>query len=331
VNTTTTNPLDVMWIKTSTAPNAATTGWERAITEVAGTAAPINWHLAGWRPSAQHKLSAAGGFVRLDLHDVRERRELGKRTARSHLDFAALIALVGTSAFAQIEPPSLTTGSFDFRYCRLAGCTLTGTLLLPDGSTGAPSIAWAADADGSGTGFYRGAANNIYVVGNGTASMRLNAGGILPVTTNAIDLGTSLLQWRTLYLSGSLQGGSTKTLAETSATGFVTITVPNSGGCAGKVAYTVFAADATNTQIKSGELHFSAVANSSGTVTAASVSDVNTLNPVSSGTLTNTMTSTTAANATTLLANATSSLTQTTLEIRYRVELHGGTCTVTGL
>jgi hypothetical protein len=41
---------------------------------------------------------------------------------------SALIALVGLSAFAQIEPPSLTTGSFDFRYCKLAGCTMTGTL-----------------------------------------------------------------------------------------------------------------------------------------------------------------------------------------------------------
>jgi hypothetical protein len=155
---------------------------------------------------------------------------------------------------------------------------------------------------------------------------------ILPASTNnTLDIGDSTHLVRSAYVGTSLQGSSTKTLAETSATGFVTITVPNSGGCAGYVDYTVFAADATNTQLKSGQLYFSAAATSGGTVTAATISDVNTLNPVTSGTLTNTMTSTTAANATTILANATSSLTQTTLEIRYRVMLQGGACTVTGL
>jgi hypothetical protein len=152
-----------------------------------------------------------------------------------------------------------------------------------------------------------------------------------PTGNNAQDLGTTANQVKSAYIATSIQGSQTKTLTETSATGFVTITVPSSGGCAGYVDYTVFAADATNTQLKSGQLYFSAAATSGGTVTAATISDVNTLNPVTSGTLTNTMTSTTAANATTLLANATSSLTQTTLEIRYRVMLQGGTCTVTGL
>jgi hypothetical protein len=240
--------------------------------------------------------------------------------------FVALLC-IAVSASAQLE----TVGLAPWGACSTTGCTMTGALLFPDGAPGAPSIAWASDADGSGTGFYRGAANNIYVVANGSASVRMNSGGILPVTTNAADFGTSALQWRTLYLAASLQGGATKTLAETSATGFVTITVPSSGACSGKAVYTVFAADATNTQAVSGELHFSAVANSSGTVTAAAVSDQHTLNPVSSGTLTNTMTSTTAANSTTLLSNATSSLTQTTLEIRYRIELDAGACTVTGL
>jgi hypothetical protein len=165
----------------------------------------------------------------------------------------------------------------------------------------------------------------------GTTKFIASATGFLPQTTNAVDLGQTNLLFRTAFLGTSLQGSSTKTLTETSATGFVTITVPNSGGCAGYVDYTVFAADATNTQLVSGQLFFSAAANSSGTVTAAAVSDQHALNPVTSGTLTNAMTSTTAANATTLLANATSSLTQTTLEIRYRVMLQGGTCTVTGL
>jgi hypothetical protein len=129
--------------------------------------------------------------------------------------------------------------------------------------------------------------------------------------------------------TASEQGSASKTLTESSATAFVVITVANSSACAGRVDYTVFAADATNTQAKSGELFFATVANSSGTVTKATISDVNTLNPVSSGTLTNTMTDTTGANTYTLLANAVSSLTQTTLNIKYLVHITSGTCTVT--
>lgn len=128
----------------------------------------------------------------------------------------------------------------------------------------------------------------------------------------------------------TLQGGAVKTLTESAATEFVYVTIPSSGAVSGRVVYTVFAKDASNTQAKSGELFLSAVANSSGTVTAATLSDVNTQNPCSSGTLTNTMTQDVAtANTIKLSANAVSSLTQTTLEVRYRVELSGGTATVT--
>lgn len=127
----------------------------------------------------------------------------------------------------------------------------------------------------------------------------------------------------------SIQNTGSRTLTESSATAFVAITVANSSACSGYVDYTVFAADATNTQAKSGQLFFSTVANSSGTVTKATINDANTLNPVSSGTLTNTMTDTTGANTYTLLANAVSSLTQTTLNIKYLVHVTSGNCTVT--
>jgi hypothetical protein len=165
----------------------------------------------------------------------------------------------------------------------------------------------------------------------GSQKWTIDSTTIQPAATNTSDLGLTNRAFRTAYVATSLQGSATKTLPETTATGFVTIAIPNSGGCAGYVDYTVFAADATNTQLVSGQLFFSAAATSGGTVTAAAVSDQHTLNPVTSGTLTNTMTSTTGANLLTLLANATSSLTQTTLEVRYRVMLQGGVCTVTGL
>jgi hypothetical protein len=146
----------------------------------------------------------------------------------------------------------------------------------------------------------------------------------------APTLGSPSGRWLNTY-TANIQGSQTKTLTESSATGFVTITVASSEGAAGRIDYTILAKDATNTQLKSGQLFFSAAANSTGTVTAAAVSDVNTLNPCTSGTLTNTMDSTQAANATTIRANAASSLTQTTLEIRYRVVSLGGTFTVTPL
>jgi hypothetical protein len=49
----------------------------------------------------------------------------------------------------------------------LSGGTLTGSLLVPDGSLGAPSVAFSSDADGTGTGIYRSAANTGNLVANG--------------------------------------------------------------------------------------------------------------------------------------------------------------------
>jgi hypothetical protein len=150
---------------------------------------------------------------------------------------------------------------------------------------------------------------------------------------HATTAGTVYVGQRTIG-TGTVQvpvgiGAGSKTLTESVATGFVTISVASSEVTAGLIEYAVVAADATNTQAKSGQVFFSAAANSTGTVTAAALSDVNTLNPCTSGTLTNTMTQTTAANSITFLANAASSLTQTTLVVRYRVTLYSGTATVT--
>lgn len=186
----------------------------------------------------------------------------------------------------------------------------------------------------TGTGVVRAMtlnSNTITVQVNGSSRYQINNTAFVPTTDNSLDLGSSASQrFRTAYIATSIQAGAVKTLPETTATGFVTLAIANSNGCAGKAVYTVFAADATNTQLVSGELFFAAAATNAGAVTAA-ISDQHNLNPVTSGTLTNTMTNTTGTNLLTLLANATSSLTQTTLEVRYRIELQGGTCTVTGL
>lgn len=72
-----------------------------------------------------------------------------------------------------------------------AGGTLTGPLLLPDGTAGAPSWAWASDADGTGTGMFRPVANNLGVAINGVEFIRLGA-SVWAVSVNARDsLGMS--------------------------------------------------------------------------------------------------------------------------------------------
>lgn len=285
--------------------------------------------------------------------------------------FAAVFIAFAAHADGPVSSGGLKRALADSLYCALAGCTMSGAItfngtkvqtgganILNIGNgTNAQSLRVYNTDDGAGNAEYGQVdwttSSNVLTIGTvktGTGTQRnmtlngntinlqaagstrwiLSSGDFSPSTVG-IDVGKTGAQIRTTYLALSLQGSTTKTLTETSATGFVTITVPNSGGCAGYVDYTVFAADATNTQLVSGQLFFSAAATNAGVVTAATISDQHNLNPVTSGTLTNTMTSTTAANATTLLANATSSLTQTTLEIRYRVMLQGGTCTVTGL
>jgi hypothetical protein len=233
---------------------------------------------------------------------------------------------LGTTIWAQVTVS--TSGGVG-----AAGSGNGVTGYFADGTVAAPSVAWASDADGAGTGFYRASADNISMAINGSQawlfnnSFHLTPGG----ATSTRDLGSTGLQIRDFFIARSIQGSSTKTLTESAATGFVTVSVANSTVVAGRVVYSIRASDATDTQGKTGELFFSCVATSAGVVTCGTISDVNTQNPVSTGTLTNTMTNTTAANLITLLANAASSLTQTTLRIDYRVELMGNTAAVTGL
>lgn len=154
--------------------------------------------------------------------------------------------------------------------------------------------------------------------------------GFIPSFTNVFPLGGTANRFTVAYANG-VQGGWTKTLTESSATPFVTIAVPNSTPVSGTVRYIAWAKDSTNTQAKRGIVHFSTVANSSGTLTTAALSETNALNPCSSGTFTCSVTKTDGTNLLTLNADAASSLTQTTLEMWYRVELDGYDQTVTAL
>jgi hypothetical protein len=129
-------------------------------------------------------------------------------------------------------------------------------------------------------------------------------------------------------------GVNKKTLTESSATTFVKITIPSSTAAptqcyqAGTVFYTIFAADGTDFQARSGQLCFVAV-NKAGTITSlgfrpdGQTTIDNTTDGVaaSSGTLTNVFTITSTGGIISILANAVSSLTQTSLFIVYSVVL----------
>lgn len=239
------------------------------------------------------------------------------------VSIAQTLTVTGATALSTLSTSGLAT---------LNSLTVTpGAALIASGTAAAPGLAFSADADGSGTGIIRSTTDTFGFSVNGTNQWNLNSASLAPVASLSENIGTTTLPVQTVY-AGSLQGNYAKTLNESSNTNFVTLTVASSTGCSGYIAYTIFAADATNTQLKSGQVFFSAAANSSGTITAAAISDVNTQNPCTSGTLTNTMTAdATVANAWTLGANAASSLTQTTLAVRYRVVFAGTNCTVTGL
>lgn len=153
-------------------------------------------------------------------------------------------------------------------------------------------------------------------------------------------------------LDGLIRLGGTVTLTESSATTVLTIPIPVSTGSGGFINYVVDARDATNVQIRTGNVSF-AVANNSGGTETCNVFGIgpttqavggNTTNPanptevqdgsgtgaITSGTLTYAWSvDTTGTNSCVLKLNAVSSLTQTTLQVHYTV-ISTGPAIVTG-
>jgi hypothetical protein len=91
-----------------------------------------------------------------------------------------------------------TEDTFELRIggtLRFTGTTtsFTSTLpfLLPAGTAGAPSWAWSADADGSGTGGFRSAANEIAWATNGTQRLTLSTTLLTSTLPVVVPNGTS--------------------------------------------------------------------------------------------------------------------------------------------
>ena len=121
---------------------------------------------------------------------------------------------------------------------------------------------------------------------------------------------------------------ATRTLTESSATGIVDIAITAGKIAGGRIIYTVEANDATDYQAITGYAGFSVV-NKGGTLTSA-LSPVTEATAVSAGTLTCTPTLAAGTNKVTLSLNAVSSLTQTTLRVRWQLA-HDANATITAL
>ena len=76
----------------------------------------------------------------------------------------------------------------------------SGVVSFSDGSAGAPAITNTGDTN---NGLYFNAADELTYTSAGTAQVTFKDGAIVPVTDNDIDLGTSSLEFKDLYVDGT--------------------------------------------------------------------------------------------------------------------------------
>lgn len=140
-----------------------------------------------------------------------------------------------------------------------------------------------------------------------------------------------------LTVSGDLnavviEGANSKTLTESTPTSFVRVDVSAGSFVGGTIFYTIHANDGSNYQARSGSINFSIVNESADTETPGLGTVINESIAASAGTLTVSFTTDdTPTDGINFQANAVSSLSQTTLQIKYRVLISSGTATVTSL
>jgi hypothetical protein len=77
-----------------------------------------------------------------------------------------------------------------------------GQISAADGTAGAPSISNTGDLN---TGFLFSAADTMQFSSGGTAQVTFQDGAIVPVTDDDIDLGTASLQFKDVYVDGTLE------------------------------------------------------------------------------------------------------------------------------
>lgn len=149
-----------------------------------------------------------------------------------------------------------------------SGGTITGPILLPDGTAAAPSLAFSSDADGSGTGLFRESANTMAFASNGINQWRISPTLFGPVTDNADDIGSTTQRVKHIYTGRIVTGAATPTVTATGygatgsvavetgssdAAGIITLTVAGAGPAASGTAVLTFSstngAYGTNTPV----------------------------------------------------------------------------------
>ena len=99
----------------------------------------------------------------------------------------------GTADNVTIGGTTAAAGSF-------STLSATGVVSVSDGSAGAPAITNTGDTN---NGLYFNAADELTYTSGGTAQITFKDGAIVPVTDNDIDLGTSFLEFKDLYVDGT--------------------------------------------------------------------------------------------------------------------------------
>jgi len=106
--------------------------------------------------------------------------------------------------------------------------TLAGILSMSDGSAGSPSITNTGDTN---TGLLFSAADKMQFSSGGTAQFTMEDGAIIPVTDNDIDLGTASLEFKNVYVDGTV-------FADALGFGTTVITLPTADGSANQILTT---------------------------------------------------------------------------------------------
>lgn len=79
-----------------------------------------------------------------------------------------------TLASNAIHVIGLTIASANGLYCQLAGCTMTGLILVPDGGSNDPGFAFASDTPTHRLGMFKIASGRVGIGGNGHTSFDVN-------------------------------------------------------------------------------------------------------------------------------------------------------------
>ena len=103
-----------------------------------------------------------------------------------------------------------------------------GQISAIDGTAGAPSISNTGDLN---TGLLFSAADTMAFSAGGTSQFTMADGGIIPVTTNDVDLGTASLQFKNVYVDGT-------TFTDALGFGTVVMTLPTADGNANQILTT---------------------------------------------------------------------------------------------